>query len=89
MSPFAEVKNHVLLPRASQLGEVDAGLKTRLTPERIREVVALIPEDWLNWDDLGITNQEIREIYVRFLTERVAHSEIFIKEAQHAREILV
>lgn len=53
LSPFAEVKNHVLLPRASQLAEVDAGLKTRLTPERIREVVALIPEDWLNWDDLG------------------------------------
>ena len=81
--------DHGLLPRASQLAEVDAGLKTRLTPERIREVVALIPEDWLNWDDLGITNQEIRETYVRFLTERVAHSEIFIKEAQHAREILV
>ena len=89
LSPFAEVKNHVLLPRASLLAEVDAGLKTRLTPEKIREVVALIPEDWLNWDDLGITNQEIRETYVRFLTERVAHSEIFIKEAQHAREILV
>ena len=89
LSPFAEVKNHVLLPRASQLAEVDAGLKTRLTPERIREVVALIPEDWLNWDDLGITNQEIRETYVRFLTERVAHSEIFIKEAQNARKALI
>lgn len=49
----------------------------------------LIPEDWLNWDDLDITNQEIRETYVRFLTERVAHSEIFVKEAQHAREIFV
>ena len=89
LSPFVEVKNHVLLPRASQLAEVDAGLKARLTPEKIREIVALIPEDWLNWNDLDITNQEIRETYVRFLTERVVHSEIFIKEAQHAREILV
>lgn len=66
-----------------------AGLKARLTPEKIREIVMLIPEDWLNWDDLDITNQEIRETYVRFLTERVAHSEIFVKEAQHAREIFV
>ena len=42
-----KIKNHVLLPRASQLAEVDAGLKARLTPEKIREIVALIPEDWL------------------------------------------
>ena len=89
LSPFTEVKNHVLLSRASQLTEVDAELKTRLTPEKIKEIVALIPEDWLNWNDLDITNKEIRETYVRFLTERVAHSELFVKEAQHAREIFV
>ena len=83
------MKNHVLLSRASQLTEVDAELKTRLTPEKIKEIVALIPEDWLNWNDLDITNKEIRETYVRFLTERVAHSELFVKEAQHAREIFV
>ena len=83
------MKIHVLLSRASQLTEVDAELKTRLTPEKIKEIVALIPEDWLNWNDLDITNKEIRETYVRFLTERVAHSELFVKEAQHAREIFV
>ena len=88
--PFAEVKNHVLLPQASLLTEVDAGLKALLTPGKIREIVGLIPDDWLNWNDPGISNEEIRDTYARFLTERVAHSDIFIKEAQHARgEIFV
>lgn len=89
LSPFVQVKDHVLLPQASLLSEVDAGLKALLTPEKIREIVRLIPDEWLNWEDFGVLAPEIRDTYVRFLTERVAHSEIFIKEAQHAREILV
>ena len=89
LSPFEQIKDHVLLPQASRLVEVDAGLKALLTPEKIREIVQLIPDEWLNWEDFGVLPPEIRDTYVRFLTERVAHSEIFIKEAQHAREILV
>ena len=89
LSPFVQVKDHVLLPRASRLAEVDAGLKALLSPEKIREIVHLIPDEWLNWEDFGVLPSEIRDTYVRFLTERVAHSEIFIKEAQHARETLV
>ena len=77
------------MPRASRLVEVDAGLKALLTPEKIREIVHLIPDEWLNWEDFGVLPSEIKDTYVRFLVERVAHSEIFIKEAQHAREILV
>ena len=65
-------------------------MKALLTPGKIREIVGLIPDDWLNWNDPGISNEEIRDTYARFLTERVAHSDIFIKEAQHARgEIFV
>ncbi len=89
LSPFGQVKDHVLLPRASRLVEVDAGLKALLTPEKIREIVHWIPDEWLNWEDFGVLPSEIKDTYVRFLVERVAHSEIFIKEAQHAREILV
>ena len=89
LSPFGQVKDHVLLPRASRLVEVDAGLKALLTPEKIREIVHLIPDEWLNWEDFGVLPSEVKDTYVRFLVERVANSEIFIKEAQHAREILV
>jgi hypothetical protein len=60
-----------------------------LTDEKIQQIVALIPDDWLHWEDTHETPEEIRDIYTRFLTERLAHSEIFIKEAQNARKALI
>ena len=56
---------------------------------KIREIVALIPDDWLHWSESPGRPQEIREIYIRFLCERLAHSETFIKEAQDARKALI
>lgn len=88
-SPFVQVKDHVFLPQATRLEEVDRTFKTILTESRIREIVELIPDDWLLWNDAPGTPAEIREIYIRFLTERIIHSELFIKEAQHARKALI
>ena len=89
VSPFVQVKDHVLLPEASGLEEADAEMKRLLTEEKIREIVALIPDDWLHWSESPGRPQEIREIYIRFLCERLAHSETFIKEAQDARKALI
>lgn len=89
LSPFTQVKDHVLLPWASQLDEADEVCRSLLSPGKIREVVDLVPDDWLMWPDSELTCQEIREVYIQFLTDRVAHSRIFVKEAQDAREILV
>lgn len=89
VSPFIQVKDHVLLPEASKLAEVDAEFKKLLTPEKIREIVNLVPDDWLLWDNAPGTPQEIREEYIEFLNERIANSETFIKEAQHARKALI
>ena len=86
LSPFSQIKDHVLLPYASELDAVDAEFKKIITSDKIKEIVHLLPDDWLNWeDDLQI----IRQTYIDFLTERVQHSDIFIKEAQHARETLI
>ena len=89
VSPFPYVKNHVLLPEASRLEEADAALRSMLTEEKIQQVVALIPDDWLHWEDTHETSEEIRDIYTRFLTERLAHSETFVKKAQNARKTLI
>lgn len=89
LSPFTQIKDHALLPEASKLAEADAEFKRILTPEKIRDIVALIPDDWLQWTDSPGTPQELRDIYTEFLTERVAHSETFIKEAQDARKTLI
>lgn len=89
ISPFVQIKDHVLLPEASRLEEADQELKQMLTEEKIRSVVALIPDDWLHWSDSPGTPEEIKEIYVRFLLDRLHHSETFIKEAQNARKTLI
>ncbi|MCL3853638.1 aminotransferase class I and II [Parabacteroides sp. GYB001] len=89
LSPFVQVKDHALLPEASLLEEADAEFKRLLTPQKIQEIVELIPDDWLQWNDSPGTPQEIKEIYMEFLNERIAHSDTFIKEAQHARKALI
>jgi uncharacterized UPF0146 family protein len=38
-SPFALIKDHVLLPQASMLQEADALFKTILTPETLQAIV--------------------------------------------------
>lgn len=88
-SPFALIKDHVLLPRASKLEEADAACKILLTEEKVREIVALIPPDWLEWNETSDSPEEIKEAYTTFLITRLAHSEIFIKEAQNARQTLI
>lgn len=87
--PFGLVKDHVLLPFASKLEAIDATLRTILTQERIIEIVKLIPDQWLNFDSSVTSVDELREVYSNFLMTRIAHSEIFVTEAQHARKLLI
>lgn len=89
VKPFAYVKEHVLLPQASQLEMVDKTSTSVLTPERIRSIVALIPDDWLQGETIFDNTQQHRNAYSTFLEKRVAYSGQFVKEAQHAREKLI
>jgi hypothetical protein len=50
-----------------------------------KEIVHLIPEDWLQWNDADESPEEIREIYFNFLKTRLENSEIFLNEAKNAR----
>lgn len=83
--PFVQVKDHVLLPFASELTLVDQEFRTILTAKNIKSIVALIPDEWLTNENNSISAAEKRQVYVDFLLLRIASSEIFVKEAQHAR----
>jgi hypothetical protein len=89
LSPFIQIKDHVLLLYASELNSVDMEFKEILTPDKIEEIVNLLPDDWLHWGGTEETPADIRQVYINFLNERIKHSEIFIKEAQHARKTLL
>jgi hypothetical protein len=83
--PFIQVKDHVMLPRATELDIVDEEFKAILTPERIRSTISLIPDEWIkaDWHEAP---DEVRKVYSDFLEARVAASAIFVKEAQHGGE---
>ncbi len=87
--PFVQIKDHVLLPFADKLEEVDIEFRQILTSDKIREIVNAIPDDWLNWTEGTETPQDLRDIYIRFLEERMKHSETFVNEAQNARKALI
>ncbi len=84
-SPFALIKDHVLLPQASLLKEVDAEFKAILTPEILEEIVNTIPLNWLQWEDADETPENLRNVYLQFLKTRLENSEIFVNQAQNAR----
>jgi len=83
---FVQVKDHVLLPFASELDEVDVEFRSMLSKERIQSIVSLIPDEWLTDGSTLESPDEIKQVYTQFLELRTAASEIFVKEAQHARE---
>ncbi|MFD2522821.1 HipA family kinase [Emticicia soli] len=89
LRPFAQVKDHVLLPFATELESVDAEYRQILTPQRIRAIVGLVPDEWLQDPSLTESEEERRAVYAQFLETRVAHSENFVKEAENARKSLI
>lgn len=87
--PFVQVKDHVLLPWATKLEEVDAEFQAILTDGCIQAIVALIPDEWLTKEGAFKSPVEYRAAYAQFLLIRVSNSEIFIKGAQNAAETLI
>lgn len=85
LTPFSFISQHALLHKASMLEQVDNEFRAKLTDNDFREIVNLIPEDWLQWPESGMTADEIREVYFRFLSTRFANSHIFLNEAINER----
>lgn len=86
--PFQLVKDHVLLPYATELETVDSEFKLILTSGIINSVVKLIPDEWLE-ERAFDSVEENRKAYAEFLETRIKHSDIFVKEAQDARKKLI
>ncbi len=88
-SRFPQIKEHVLLPFASDLRAADATLSARLTPAVIEQIVALIPNEWLGDEPAFASQEEHRAAYVTYLCQRLEAPRGFVEEALHARAQLL
>lgn len=84
-SPFPYIKEHVLLNQANQLNETNEMFRKLLTEEKLRSIVNLIPDEWLQWEESDQSPAQLREVYLLFLVSRLHHSELFTTQANNAR----
>ncbi|HEY6175018.1 MAG TPA: HipA family kinase [Kofleriaceae bacterium] len=81
-SPFAMIRNHVLLPLAGDLRAADAALAPRLTDAALHGIVAEVPDEWLVGPE---PPDALRRGYVEHLRSRLAAPRLFVEEAIRAK----
>jgi hypothetical protein len=81
-NPFKQIRDHMLLQFADEIEKADEEFSKKITPEILRGIVDLIPEEWLEKAD------EEKKIYLEFLTKRIENRSEFVKEAIDARKAL-
>ncbi len=89
LSPFPYIKDHALLRKASDIEGAQARALEVITPDFIREVTDMIPDTWLDFPGAPDTPAGMREVYRRFLTNRLEHSDNFTRHAIDVRRTLV
>jgi len=88
-SPFAQIREHVLLPWADDIAGASRIAHQRLTAEVLRSILALVPDEWLLSDAASLTAEERRGAYLDFFLRRLAASSVFEEEVTRARQLLV
>lgn len=89
LSSFPMVAQHTLLRNASQLAQADEAAHHRLNENVFQHIVGETPDAWLAFDGALGDPAMLRQAYVTYLVERLAHSSIFVEEAERARRVLL
>ncbi|WP_158837525.1 HipA family kinase [Polaribacter sp. L3A8] len=82
---FPLIKDHVLLPKATNLKKASEEIKQLINIDVITEIVSNIPEDWLLSEGEVLTPDEMRAAYIQFLNAKLSMIDELVKEAEDAR----
>ena len=83
--PYVAAREHVLLPFASGLREADEALAPVLTEGTLRELVGLVPDEWLAGEPGFGGAEEVREAYVEYLSARLREPRTWVGALEEAR----
>jgi hypothetical protein len=87
LTPFAAIRQHVLLGKATLISQVAEQLPSLLTTQLLTAVLDQLPDDWLLSGADNISAADRRSGYFEYLTRRRDASSIFVDEALRARAI--
>jgi len=82
---FPAIRDHVLLPWASKIAEVDEVMRSRLNEQLFTEILRQIPDTWLLPEPAAPTPDAKRRGYVEWLSLRLLAAPAFTEEALRAR----
>jgi hypothetical protein len=83
-SPFAEIRHHILLPWAAQISHASKIAHQKMTADALTEIVAMVPDAWLEAIPGGLSAAARRTGYIDFFIQRLAEAHIFEQEAMDA-----
>jgi hypothetical protein len=83
--PFTLIKHHILLPFADAIEAADKAMTAVIDEAGIKEIVDLVPNEWMLGDSPFSTTAENRQAYVDYLTRRLDEPRHFVEEAMRAR----
>ena len=84
-SPFAPIKDHILLSVAAGIEAADERLAPRITPELVDDIVRALPDQWLEDSSSFAQPSDARTAYATYLRERLEQPRLFVEEALRAR----
>jgi len=87
--PFVLIRDHVLLPFAGRIAEVDTELAARLPDHEIERIVGLVPDAWLVGEPAFATPAAYRQAYVDYFIHRLRMRAAFVQEAVRAHAAYV
>lgn len=85
--PFEAIREHILLPWAGRIAEVDEELRARLTQSAIADITGSVPPEWLPRQEGRVEVPSV-EGYLEYFRERLAAGR-FVEDAVRAHALLV
>jgi hypothetical protein len=87
IKPFPMIKDHVLLPQldVAAFRAADEKAKAVLTPDFVRSMLEVVPDDWLTYKSPHTEASVARNAYEEFLMTRLENSASFVEEVLNAK----
>ena len=82
---FPQVKDHVLLERATELEKASQEIKQAITPTLLQDIVSNVPDEWLKDEASSLMPEEMKAAYINFLMAKLAKLDVLAKEASNVR----